>query len=56
MLKANNRNARTRFKICSKLIRKTTEWYHGRRSGALHVNFKHTLRLVLLFRLLTFNR
>ena len=41
MLKASDKNIRIRFKICSKLAQKTTEWYHWRRSGALLVNFKH---------------
>ena len=41
MLKASDKNIRIRFKICSKLTQKTTEWYHWRRSGALLVNFKH---------------
>ena len=31
MFKVNNINYRTRFKICSKLTKKTTEWYYWRR-------------------------
>ena len=53
MLKVNNGNIRTRFKICLTLTRKTTEWYYWRRSGALLIKSKHILHLILLLQLLT---
>ena len=49
MLKVNNRNTRTRYKICSKSRGNTTEQYHWRRSGALIVKFKcFTLSSIVL--------
>ena len=53
LLKVNNRNTRTRCKICSKLTIKLPE--RRRRSGNFIVNFEHILRLVLVFLLLTYN-
>ena len=53
MFKVNNRNTKTRCKICLKLTIKTPEWRQGRRSGVYIVNFKHISRLVLLFLSLT---
>ena len=53
MLKANNRNTRTRCEICSKLTIKTPE-QRRRRSGVFILNFEHISHLVLVFLLLTF--
>ena len=53
LLKVNNRNTRTRCKICSKLTIKLPE--RRRRSGNFIVNFEHILHLVLVFLLLTYN-
>ena len=39
LLKVNNRNTRTRCKICSKLTLKTPEWRYWHRSGVFIVNF-----------------
>ena len=60
MLKVNNRNARTKWEICSKLTIKTPErrpktperrqWHH---SGVFIVNFEHISHLALVFLLLT---
>ena len=41
MLKGNNRNARTRYEICSKLTIKTPDRRQWRRSGIFIVNFEH---------------
>ena len=38
LVKVNNRNTRTRCKICSKLTMKTTERRHWRRSGVFIIN------------------
>ena len=56
MFKVNNRNARTRCEICSKLTIKTPERRHWRRSDVFIVNFEHISHLVLVFLLLTLNR
>ena len=53
MFKVNNRNTKTRCKICLKLTIKTPEWRQWRRSGVFIVNFKHISRFVLLFLSLT---
>ena len=53
LLKVNNRNTRTRCKICSELTIKTPERRHWRRSGVFIVNFEHISHLVLVFLLLT---
>ena len=55
LLKVNNRNTRTRCEICSKLIIKTPERHHWRRSGVFIVNFEHISHLALSFLLLTLN-
>ena len=49
LLKVNNRNTRTRWKICSKLTIKI-------RSGIFIVNFEHISHLALVFLLLTQSR
>ena len=41
IFKVNNRNTRTRCKICSKLTIKTPEIRHWCRSGVFIVNFEH---------------
>ena len=51
--KRNNRNARKRCEICSKLTIKTPE---RRRSGVFIVNFEHILHLFLVFLLLNLSR
>ena len=55
LLKVNNRNTKTRCKICSKVTLKIPERRPKRRSGVFFVNFKHISHLVLLFLLLTLN-
>ena len=52
LLKVNNRNIRTRCKICSKLTMKTIEQCHWRAI----VNFEHISLLNIVFVLLTLNR
>ena len=49
MFKVNNRNTRTRCKICPKLTVKTPKRRHWCRSGVLIVNFEHISLLVLDF-------
>ena len=56
LLKVNNRNTRTRCKICSKITIKIPERRHWHRSGIFIVNFEHILHLVLVFLLLTLSR
>ena len=56
MFKVNNRSTRTRCEICSKLIIKTPERRHWRRSSVFIVNFEHISHLVLVFLLLTLSR
>ena len=56
MCKINNRNTRTRCKICSKLTIKTPERRHWRRSGLFIVSFELISQLVLVFLLLTSNQ
>ena len=53
MFKDDNRNTRTKGKICSKLTIKTPERRHWRRSGVFIVNFEHISHLVLVFLLST---
>ena len=55
LLKVNNRNIRTRCKICSKLTIKTPKPRHWRGSGVFIVNFDYISHLVLGFLLLTLN-
>ena len=49
LLKVNNRDTRTRCKVCSKLTIKR----HWRRSGVFIVNFEYISHFVLVFLLLT---
>ena len=56
MFKVNNRNTRTKYKICSKLTIKIAERRHWRRSSIFIVNFEHISHLVLVFLLLTLRR
>ena len=51
LLKVNNRNARTRCKICSKLIIKTPEQYQN----VVIFDIEHISNLTLVFPLLTLN-
>ena len=53
MFKVNNRSARTRCEICSKLTIKTLERRHWRRFGVFIVDFEHISHLVLVSLLLT---
>ena len=55
LLKANNRNTRTRCEICSKLTIKTLGRHQWHRSEVFIANFEHILHLVLAFLLLTLN-
>ena len=58
LFKINNRNTRTRCKLCSKLTIKTPEWRQWHQwhwSGVFIVNFEHILHLILVFLLLTLN-
>ena len=55
LLGVGNENARTKHNICSKLIKKTPEWYQWRRSGVYIVNFKKISHIAIMFPLLTFN-
>ena len=56
MFKVNNRNTRTRCKICSKLTIKIPERCHWRRFGIFIVNFERISHLVLVFLQLTLSR
>ena len=53
MFKVNNRNTRTRCKICSKLKIKTPEQRHWHRCGFVIVNSEYISHFVLGFLLLT---
>ena len=55
LLKASNRNTRTRCEICSRLTIKTPEWSQWGLFGVFNVNFEHTSHLALGFLLLTLN-
>ena len=55
VLKVNDRNARTKCEICSKLTIETTERRQWRRSGVFIVIFEFISHLVLVFLLLTLN-
>ena len=48
MFKVNNKNTKTRCKICSKLTIKTPQQRQWRRSGVFIVNFEHISHLVLM--------
>ena len=52
LFKVNDRNSRTRCKICSKLIIKTPE---QRRSGVFTVNFEQIAHIFLVFQFLALN-
>ena len=54
LLKANNRNTRTRYEKCSKLTIETPK-RRLHRSGVFIVNFEHISHLALMFLLSTFN-
>ena len=56
MFKVNHRHNRTRCEICSKLMIKTPERRHSRRSGVSIVNYEHISHIVLVFLLLTLRR
>ena len=53
LLKINNRNARTRCELYSKLTIKTPEQRQWRRSSVFIVNFEHISHVALVFLLLT---
>ena len=55
LLKINNRKARTRCEICTKLTIKTPVRSHWRRCGVSIIKFEHMSHLVLVFLLLTLN-
>ena len=55
LLNFNNRNTRTKCKICSKLTIKTPEQRHWCHSGIFIVNFELISDFVLVFLLLTLN-
>ena len=56
VFKVNNRNARTRCEICSKLTIKTPQRRGWRRCGVFIVNFEQISHLVVVFILLTLSR
>ena len=56
MFTVNNRNAKTRCRICSKLTIKTPERRKWNRPGVFIVNSEHISHLALLFLLLTLSR
>ena len=55
MLIFNNRNTRTRSKMCSKLTKKRPERHHWPHSRVFIVNFERISHLVLVLLLLTLN-
>ena len=55
MLKVNNRDARKRCEICSKLTIKTPEQRHWRRSGVFIGNFEYISQVLLVLLLLNLN-
>ena len=55
LLKVNNRNVRTRWKIYSILTIKTPEWRQWYRFGVFIINFEHVSHLVVVFLLLILN-
>ena len=56
MFKVNNRNTKTRCKICSKLTIKTPGGHPWCSSGVFIVDFEHVSHLVLVLLLITLNR
>ena len=56
MFTVNNRNAKTRCGICSKLTIKTPERRNWNRPGVFIVDSEHISHLALLFLLLTLSR
>ena len=56
LFKVSNRNTRKRCEICSKLIIKTPERHHWRRSGVFIVNFEYISHIFLVLLLLTLNK
>ena len=55
LFKANNRNTRTRYEICSEVKIQTPEQRQQRCSGVFIVNFEHFSHLILVLLLLTLN-
>ena len=55
-LKVNNGKIRTMSYICTKLLRKTPEWCHWRRSGIFIVNFEQILHIFWCFHILLWTR
>ena len=56
MFKVNNRNTKTRCKICSKLTIKTPGGHPWCSSGVFIVDFEHVSHLALVLLLITLNR
>ena len=56
MFKVNNKNARTRCEICSKLTINTPARRHWHCSGVFIINFEHISLPVLVFLLLTLSK
>ena len=56
LLEVNNRNARKRYEVCSKLTIKTPAWRHWRRSGVFIVNLEHNSHFSLVFLLLSLSK
>ena len=56
LFKVNNRNARNRCEICSKLIIKTPKWRQRLRFDVFIVNFEHISHLFILLLFLTLNK
>ena len=56
VFKVNTRNIRTRCEICSKLTGKVPQRRQWCRCDIFIINFKHILRLALVFLLLTLSR
>ena len=55
LLKVNNKNTKTRFRICSKLTIKTPERRQWHRSGVFIVELEEISHLFLVFLSLTLN-
>ena len=56
LFKLNNRNARKRYEICSKLTITTPEPRHWRRSDVFIVKFEHISQLFLVLLFLTLSK